>query len=129
MLTPPHSFLISRTQSKNISLGDQKKYYISEVGTYFVSASSWALMKTVSWLIPVLFSLNLVFAACDERNRQPSTRTTPSPNASKINDDDLEKAVRTKLEEDTQLKEARSEEHTSELQSLRHLVCRLLLEK
>src|SRR5262245_62426195 len=27
------------------------------------------------------------------------------------------------------LKNARSEEHTSELQSLRHLVCRLLLEK
>src|SRR5262245_64105898 len=27
------------------------------------------------------------------------------------------------------LAEARSEEHTSELQSLRHLVCRLLLEK
>ena len=24
MLTPPHSFLISRTQSQNISLGDQK---------------------------------------------------------------------------------------------------------
>src|SRR5438045_6109982 len=27
------------------------------------------------------------------------------------------------------LRESRSEEHTSELQSLRHLVCRLLLEK
>src|SRR5205814_8481030 len=32
------------------------------------------------------------------------------------------------VEEDV-LGEARSEEHTSELQSLRHLVCRLLLEK
>src|SRR5438045_6597294 len=30
---------------------------------------------------------------------------------------------------DVQLADARSEEHTSELQSLRHLVCRLLLEK
>src|ERR1039458_5454873 len=29
---------------------------------------------------------------------------------------------------ETQLKVVRSEEHTSELQSLRHLVCRLLLE-
>src|SRR5262245_64622266 len=29
----------------------------------------------------------------------------------------------------TKLRQARSEEHTSELQSLRHLVCRLLLEK
>src|ERR1035441_3882318 len=30
---------------------------------------------------------------------------------------------------ETILEETRSEEHTSELQSLRHLVCRLLLEK
>src|SRR5262245_64023763 len=30
---------------------------------------------------------------------------------------------------DTKTKSSRSEEHTSELQSLRHLVCRLLLEK
>src|SRR5262245_65301402 len=38
----------------------------------------------------------------------------------------LERALRPKKK----LKEAlRSEEHTSELQSLRHLVCRLLLEK
>src|SRR5258705_3650908 len=29
----------------------------------------------------------------------------------------------------SQIRENRSEEHTSELQSLRHLVCRLLLEK
>src|SRR5258705_4358902 len=33
------------------------------------------------------------------------------------------------LSEYNGLKYARSEEHTSELQSLRHLVCRLLLEK
>src|SRR5947199_2242338 len=33
------------------------------------------------------------------------------------------------LTEHPQLSELRSEEHTSELQSLRHLVCRLLLEK
>src|SRR5262247_4368833 len=31
--------------------------------------------------------------------------------------------------DDEQLAHTRSEEHTSELQSLRHLVCRLLLEK
>ena len=63
-------------------------------------------MKTFSWLIPVLFSLSLAFAGCDERDQQPSTRAPATPRASKINDDDLEKAVRTKLEEDTQLKEA-----------------------
>jgi len=63
-------------------------------------------MKTFGWLIPVLFGLNLVFAGCDERDRQPNTRTSATPSASKINDDDLEKAVRAKLEEDTQLKEA-----------------------
>src|SRR5262245_63477472 len=33
------------------------------------------------------------------------------------------------LDERAQRRIARSEEHTSELQSLRHLVCRLLLEK
>src|SRR5436853_712947 len=37
--------------------------------------------------------------------------------------------VWTALEMNTDLTERRSEEHTSELQSLRHLVCRLLLEK
>jgi hypothetical protein len=63
-------------------------------------------MKAFRWLIPVLFCLNVVFAGCDERGRQPSTRTSTSPSASKINDYDLEKAVRAKLEEDTQLKEA-----------------------
>ena len=63
-------------------------------------------MKPFNWLIPVLFGLNVVFAGCDERGRQPSTRTSTSPSASKINDYDLENAVRAKLEEDTQLKEA-----------------------
>jgi osmotically-inducible protein OsmY len=63
-------------------------------------------MKAFRWLIPVLFCLNVVFAGCDERGRQPSTRTSTSPSASKINDYDLEKVVRAKLEEDTQLKEA-----------------------
>ena len=63
-------------------------------------------MKAFRWLIPVLFCLHVVFAGCDERGRQPSTRTSTSPSASKINDYDLEKAVRAKLEEDTQLKEA-----------------------
>src|SRR5437899_4256041 len=33
------------------------------------------------------------------------------------------------VENRTVLRDVRSEEHTSELQSLRHLVCRLLLEK
>ena len=63
-------------------------------------------MKTFGWLIPVLFGLNLVFAGCDERDQQPNTRTSATPSPSKINDDDLEKAVRAKLEEDAQLKEA-----------------------
>src|SRR4030095_5573860 len=41
---------------------------------------------------------------CDERGRQPSTHTSTSSSASKINDYDLEKAVRAKLENDPQLK-------------------------
>jgi hypothetical protein len=63
-------------------------------------------MKTFIWLIPVLFGLNVVFAGCDERRRQPSTRTSATPSASKISDFDLEKAVRAKLDDDAQLKEA-----------------------
>lgn len=63
-------------------------------------------MRTFSWLIAISFSLNLVLAGCDERGRQQSTRTSTSPSVSKINDYDLEKAVRAKLEGDTQLREA-----------------------
>src|ERR1035441_10776179 len=39
------------------------------------------------------------------------------------------KAFTVSIPSETYAKEARSEEHTSELQSLRHLVCRLLLDK
>ena len=67
-------------------------------------------MKTFTWLIPLLFGLNVLFAGCDERGRQPDTRTTPSPSTvpstSKLSDSDLENAVRTKLENDPQLKSA-----------------------
>jgi osmotically-inducible protein OsmY len=67
-------------------------------------------MKTFTWLIPLLFGLNVIFGGCDERGRQPGTRTTPSPSTapstSKLSDSDLEKAVRAKLENDAQLKEA-----------------------
>src|SRR5438045_5352225 len=41
----------------------------------------------------------------------------------------VEKVVTHSVEREDRLRHDRSEEHTSELQSLRHLVCRLLLEK
>jgi osmotically-inducible protein OsmY len=67
-------------------------------------------MIQLMWLIPLLFGFNVVVAACDERARQPGTRTTPSPSTapstSKLSDSDLEKAVRAKLENDAQLREA-----------------------
>jgi osmotically-inducible protein OsmY len=67
-------------------------------------------MKKFMWLIPLLFGLNMVFAGCDERDRQPGTRTTPSPstapNTARMSDSELQKAVRAKLESDAQLKEA-----------------------
>ena len=67
-------------------------------------------MKKFIWLIPLLFGLNIVFAGCDERGRQPGTRTTPSPSTapstSRLSDSELQKAVRAKLESDAQLKEA-----------------------
>jgi osmotically-inducible protein OsmY len=67
-------------------------------------------MIKVSWLIPLLFGLNIVFVGCDEPGRQPGTRTTPSPSTapstSRLSDSQLQKAVRAKLETDEQLKEA-----------------------
>src|SRR5262249_26016471 len=102
MLTPPHSFLISQTQSQNISLADQKNIKSAKLAHTLLVKNLRAVMKTFGWLIPVLFGLNLVFAGCDERDRQSNTRTSATPSASKINDDDLEKAVRAKIEEDRQ---------------------------
>ena len=67
-------------------------------------------MKNFIWLIPLLFGLNIVFTGCDERGRQPGTKTTPSQstsrNTTRLSDSDLQKVVRAKLETDTQLKEA-----------------------
>ena len=66
-------------------------------------------MKTFI-LISLLFGLNIVFAGCDERGRQPGTRTAPTPptapSTSRLSDLELQKAVRAKLESDAQLKEA-----------------------
>jgi osmotically-inducible protein OsmY len=63
-----------------------------------------------AWLISLLFGLNVVFAGCDNRERQPGTRTAPSPSTapstSRLSDSELQKAVRAKLETDAQLKEA-----------------------
>jgi osmotically-inducible protein OsmY len=63
-------------------------------------------MKKFIWLIALVFGLNVVFAGCDERGRQPGTTPSPSAPTSKLSDSELEKAVRAKLENDTQLKEA-----------------------
>jgi len=59
-------------------------------------------MKTFVWSIPLLFGLNVFFAACDEPRREPTTQ-----NATKMSDGDLEKAIRAKLESDVQLKDAK----------------------
>jgi osmotically-inducible protein OsmY len=63
-------------------------------------------MKTFTWLIPLLFGLNVAFAGCDERGQQPGTRTAPAPSTARLSDSELQKAVRAKLETDAQLKEA-----------------------
>jgi osmotically-inducible protein OsmY len=67
-------------------------------------------MKKFIWLIPLVFGLNVVFAACDERGRQPGIGTSPSPstapNTARLSDSELQKVVRAKLESDAQLKEA-----------------------
>jgi osmotically-inducible protein OsmY len=63
-------------------------------------------MKKFVWLISLLVGLNVVFAGCEERGRQPATPQT-TPSQSKMSDSDLKKAVQGKLESDTQLKEAK----------------------
>jgi osmotically-inducible protein OsmY len=66
-------------------------------------------MKIPVWLIPVMIAFNVIIAGCDKGDRQPGTRSVPSPstnlNAS-MSDSDLENAVRAKLANDAQLKEA-----------------------
>ena len=68
------------------------------------------MFRYKAWLISLLFGLNVVFPGCDERDRQPDTRTPPSPsiapNTARLSDSELQKAVRAKLESDAQLKEA-----------------------
>src|SRR5687768_9504501 len=61
-------------------------------------------------------------AALDELRRQK--RTAPLEVEPVAPEDDLDRALRRAA-----VRTARSEEHTSELQSRLHLVCRLLLEK
>jgi osmotically-inducible protein OsmY len=68
-------------------------------------------MAKLFWLIPLLFGLNVVFAACDERGRQSGMRNGNSKSIHKIErmnaaigDSDLENAVRVKLENVPQLK-------------------------
>src|ERR1035438_10667705 len=46
-----------------------------------------------------------------------------------VSENEISEAVREIEQKGQTVLESRSEEHTSELQSLRHLVCRLLLEK
>ena len=69
-------------------------------------------MARFSWLIPLLFGLTVVFAACDERGRQPDIGD-PTPSIHKLQrlnasmrDSDLENAVRANLENDPQLTSA-----------------------
>ena len=64
-------------------------------------------MPKYFWLIPLLFGLNVVFAACDERNRQPGIGNGNSKSIHKLErnnasmrDFDLENVVRAKLEND-----------------------------
>src|SRR5262245_6681099 len=59
----------------------------------------------------------------DSLARVPSLQEEPIPHFDKyVGQEEIRKDLLPRIE-------ARSEEHTSELQSLRHLVCRLLLEK
>src|SRR5258705_2802132 len=64
-----------------------------------------------------------------ERRRDPAARRSVPPRARPASRDRYEPVPRRAARESRRVRGLRSEEHTSELQSLRHLVCRLLLEK
>src|SRR5262245_63089119 len=57
-------------------------------------------------------------------NDKPKPQPKPEPSTPQSRE-----TARQALQQSMDRRSARSEEHTSELQSLRHLVCRLLLEK
>src|SRR5205814_7338949 len=58
-----------------------------------------------------------------------SSATTPAPRRARKTGSSADPSSRAATPEPRGKPTGRSEEHTSELQSLRHLVCRLLLEK
>src|SRR5437899_7798499 len=69
--------------------------------TLFRSMPTWVKVAVDAWTVPAAVADGHVFRSVNRADRVANVR----------------------------LGEKRSEEHTSELQSLRHLVCRLLLEK
>src|SRR2546429_5026308 len=93
---------------------------------YRASAES-ALMRTHPWLIPATAGLITVVTALAVPNR---AHAGPDVHLSRAESESVRRVA-----EDAEAMNrlgvlyARSEEHTSELQSRLHLVCRLLLEK
>src|SRR5262245_63101201 len=88
---------------------------------------------------PVTIRLSLMKRACSSRPYQPPPHSyavggTAEPGCGKILSGEPRRRAsnqNSRLRAPSTLENSwlRSEEHTSELQSLRHLVCRLLLEK
>src|SRR5690625_5391566 len=81
------------------------------------------------WTGPPLFNNSIPPSTCVQIRQPAMTRTTFYTSASPLNrsDHDPERTERRRTGNCPQ--PTRSEEHTSELQSRGHLVCRLLLEK
>src|SRR5438045_6788806 len=81
---------------------------------------------------PTLFPYTTLFRSLALRPRDPRYNAIPLPEAAGVDASVAYAAMRSPISNPFarfQNAEKRSEEHTSELQSLRHLVCRLLLEK
>src|SRR5690554_7723771 len=90
-------------------------------------------LKTLSFILVLFFSLALLAFFYPEEGIEISNTTLRFPSLSSVftvptkeKGEDPEAAIQRMLAETRQ---RRSEEHTSELQSRPHLVCRLLLEK
>src|SRR5690349_24812044 len=92
-----------------------KKVYVNDVNAFYIKFNYGIQLSTPK---SKLYPYTTLFRSCGPQTRGGSADPFPVHRARRA-------AQRDALDE----REKRSEEHTSELQSRRDLVCRLLLEK
>src|SRR5437899_7445680 len=89
-------------------------------------ATSYIYTLSLHDALPIFAAKDAYFRMAEERFRSLVKRPLESDTSAEIS---RYFQIRKKWDNHEYVVPVRSEEHTSELQSLRHLVCRLLLEK